>query len=93
MFTTEIEIVGVISEKSFVFKMSEFVDPLGFTRQTELLLRGVEAQNLIQEFKKRNISTETLHKLAKEDLMKLGKYLYWWIVNFIGVLRTNLACD
>ncbi|XP_067204469.1 uncharacterized protein [Linepithema humile] len=52
--------------------MSAFVDPLGFTKQTEILLCGVGAQNLIQEFKKRNISTDALHKLTKEDLEKLG---------------------
>lgn len=62
----------VISDKSFVLKMSAVIDPLGFTKQTEILLYGVRAQNLIQEFKKRNISTDALHKLTKEDLVKLG---------------------
>lgn len=47
-------------------------DPLGFTRQTEMVLRGVGAQDLIKEFKNRNISTNQLHRLTKEDLVILG---------------------
>lgn len=45
---------------------------LGFTKQTETLLYGVGAQDLIKEFKRRNISTDALHKLTKEDFIQLG---------------------
>lgn len=56
-------------------KMATDFDFLGFTRQTETLLRGVGAHDLIQEFKRRNISTDTLHKLTKEDFIQLGNTL------------------
>lgn len=47
-------------------------DLLGFTKQTEMLLRSVGAQHLIGEFKSRNIATNALHKLTKEDFIRLG---------------------
>ncbi|XP_019885147.1 uncharacterized protein LOC109610477 [Camponotus floridanus] len=47
-------------------------DPIGFNKQTETLLYGVGGKNLIKEFKKRNISTDALHKLTKEDFIQLG---------------------
>lgn len=47
-------------------------NPIGFNKQTESLLCGVGGKNLIKEFKKRNISTDALHKLTKEDFIQLG---------------------
>lgn len=44
----------------------------GFTKQTETLLCGIGANDLIKEFKIRGISTDALHKLTKEDFMQLG---------------------
>jgi len=60
------------------------LDLLGFTRQTETILYGVGAQNLIKEFKRRNISTDALHKLTKEDFVQLG--------NTFIVTTTSLFC-
>lgn len=57
--------------------MDAFVNSLEFSKQTEMLLCGIGAKNLIQEFKKLNISTSALHKLTKEDFVKLGNiYLF-----------------
>lgn len=50
----------------------ESTDFSGFTKQTETLLRGIGANELINEFKTRDISTNVLHKLTKEDFMLLG---------------------
>lgn len=50
----------------------EEADPLGFTRQTAMILEGLNAQDLIPEFKKRNIPTDALPELSKDDLMVLG---------------------
>lgn len=47
-------------------------NPIGFNKQTEALLCGVGGNNLIKEFKKRDISTDALHKLTKEDFIQLG---------------------
>jgi len=47
-------------------------NPIGFNKQTEALLCGVGGKNLIKEFKKRDISTDALHKLTKEDFIQLG---------------------
>lgn len=47
-------------------------NPLGFNKQTEALLCGVGGNNLIKEFKKRDISSNVLHKLRKEDFVQLG---------------------
>lgn len=47
-------------------------DLIGFSKQTEALLCGLGGKNLIKEFKKRNISTDALHKLTKEDFVRLG---------------------
>ncbi|EGI69449.1 Synaptogyrin-2 [Acromyrmex echinatior] len=52
--------------------MDTNVDLLKFTKQTETLLCGVGAQNLIKECKRRNISTYALHRLTKEDFIQLG---------------------
>lgn len=52
--------------------MGADLDLLGFTRQTEALLRGVGAENLVKECRRRNISTDALHKLTKEDFVQLG---------------------
>lgn len=52
--------------------MSNYSDPLGFTKQTATLLRGLGASELIVECKKRNISTDVLHELTVQDLMMLG---------------------
>ncbi|KAL0106530.1 hypothetical protein PUN28_016315 [Cardiocondyla obscurior] len=52
--------------------MSKDIDFQGFTKQTEVLLRGVGAQDLIDEFKRRDISTDALRKLTKEDFIHLG---------------------
>ncbi|TGZ38131.1 Synaptogyrin-2 [Temnothorax longispinosus] len=52
--------------------MGTDLDLLGFTKQTETLLRGVGAHDLIKEFQRRNISTDALHKLTKEDFVQLG---------------------
>lgn len=58
-------------------KMSVDLDLLGFTRQTETLLCGVGAQSLIKEFKRRNISSDALHKLTKKDFIQLGNMVYF----------------
>ncbi|XP_011303749.1 uncharacterized protein [Fopius arisanus] len=47
-------------------------DPLGFTKQTAMILEGLNARDLIPEFRKRNISTDALPELSKDDLMVLG---------------------
>ncbi|KYN37630.1 Synaptogyrin-2 [Trachymyrmex septentrionalis] len=52
--------------------MGTNVDLLEFTKQTETLLCGVGAQNLVKECKRRNISTNALHRLTKEDFVQLG---------------------
>ncbi|KYM94890.1 Synaptogyrin-2 [Cyphomyrmex costatus] len=52
--------------------MSTDLDFLEFTKQTEMLLCGVGAQKLIKECKRRNISTNALHRLTKEDFVQLG---------------------
>ncbi|KAL0106532.1 hypothetical protein PUN28_016315 [Cardiocondyla obscurior] len=56
--------------------MSKDIDFQGFTKQTEVLLRGVGAQDLIDEFKRRDISTDALRKLTKEDFIHLGNRLF-----------------
>jgi len=62
------------------------LDLLGFTKQTETILYGVGAQNLIKEFKRRNISTDALHKLTKEDFVQLGNTFH--SDNYVTVLLT-----
>ncbi|XP_012274194.1 uncharacterized protein LOC105696354 [Orussus abietinus] len=47
-------------------------DPLGFTKQTALLLKGLGCTDLIPQFKKRNISTTELSELDEEDFITLG---------------------
>ncbi|KMQ90536.1 synaptogyrin-2 [Lasius niger] len=47
-------------------------NPFGFNKQTEALLCGVGGNNLIKEFKRRDISTDVLHKLTEEDFIQLG---------------------
>ncbi|XP_015119383.1 uncharacterized protein LOC107042731 [Diachasma alloeum] len=50
----------------------EEADPLGFTKHTAMILEGLNAQDLIPEFKKRSIPTDALPELSKEDLVVLG---------------------
>lgn len=57
-------------------------NPIGFNKQTEALLCGVGGNNLIKEFKKRDISTDALHKLTKEDFIQLGN-------TFISIIISN----
>lgn len=45
---------------------------LGFNKHTEALLRGSGGSDLIKEFKRKDISTDVLHKLTKEDFIRLG---------------------
>ncbi|XP_050453864.1 uncharacterized protein LOC126852762 [Cataglyphis hispanica] len=45
---------------------------LGFSKHTETLLRGLGGSDLIKEFKRKDISTDVLHKLTKEDFIRLG---------------------
>lgn len=49
-----------------------YEDPLGFTKRTASILEGLGAGDIINEFKKRNISTDALSKLTKDDFIKLG---------------------
>lgn len=50
-----------------------FEDILGFTRQTETLITGLGGTpGLIEEFRKRNISTDELTDLTEYDLIALG---------------------
>lgn len=53
--------------------MGSYFDPLGFTKQTATLLRGLGASELIVECKKRNISTDVLQELTVQELIMLGK--------------------
>ena len=48
-----------------------YEDPLGFTKRTATILEGLGAGDIINEFKKRNISTDALSKLTKNDFIKL----------------------
>ena len=52
--------------------MGSYFDPLGFTKQTATLLRGLGAPELIVECKKRNISTDVLQELTVQELIMLG---------------------
>lgn len=61
----------------------DYCDPLGFTRQTEILLRGLGATNLIKECKRKNVSTNVLHKLNKEDFITLGNVYFECIFFFL----------
>lgn len=48
-------------------------DYTGFTKQTSLLLDGLNASHLLKKFKARNISTKELGQLTLEDLKALGE--------------------
>lgn len=64
----------------------------GFTKQTETLLCGVGANKLIKECKKRNISTDVLHKLTKEDFVQLGNaFIFIFIMLFYFYLHILYA--
>ncbi|XP_076382267.1 synaptogyrin [Megalopta genalis] len=52
--------------------MDNYCDPFGFTKQTAILLRGLDASELIPSCKKRNISTDVLHELSVQEFMILG---------------------
>ncbi|KAF7997211.1 hypothetical protein HCN44_005488 [Aphidius gifuensis] len=49
-----------------------YEDPLGFTKRTASILDGLGAGEIVNEFKKRHISTDALGKLTKDDFIKLG---------------------
>ncbi|XP_011068300.1 PREDICTED: uncharacterized protein LOC105154455 [Acromyrmex echinatior] len=71
-FRSSVSEVFLLNCSTFRKKMDTNVDLLKFTKQTETLLCGVGAQNLIKECKRRNISTYALHRLTKEDFIQLG---------------------
>ncbi|XP_047362971.1 uncharacterized protein LOC124954295 [Vespa velutina] len=52
------------------------IDPFrvnpSYTKQTELILRNVGAGSLLKECQKRNISSNELHMLTKQDFIHLG---------------------
>lgn len=58
---------------------------LGFNKQTEALLRGLGGYDLIKEFKRKDISTDVLHKLTKEDFMQLGNMFTLTIISMFYV--------
>lgn len=54
-----------------------YEDILGFTKQTETLITGLGGTpELVEEFRKRNISNEELSELHEYDLIALGKYTH-----------------
>jgi hypothetical protein len=50
----------------------EIYDPLGFTKEVELLLTGLGCSD-VTGFKKRNVCLDDLKHLTEEDLIILGK--------------------
>ncbi|KAK2576646.1 hypothetical protein KPH14_005309 [Odynerus spinipes] len=69
-----------------------FTDYLGFTNQTATVLRGLGGGTLINECKKRNISTSELHKLTKDDFIQLGSddSLAEQLVNQLKITSRNI---
>lgn len=60
-------------------------NPLGFNKHTEALLRGLGGSDLIKEFKRKDISTDVLHKLSKEDFILLGNIFTLTIISMFYV--------
>lgn len=66
-----------------------FEDILGFTRQTETLITGLGGTpDLVEEFRKRNISTEELAELTEYDLINLGAD-YSFISSFLKQMKNT----
>lgn len=53
-------------------KTDPFVDPLGFTKGTELILSTAGLSALIPACQSKNISTTLLSELTEEDIIQLG---------------------
>ncbi|XP_066590224.1 uncharacterized protein [Prorops nasuta] len=68
-----------------------FVDPLGFSNQTAMVLRGLHGESLITEAKKLNLCTDDLHHLTEDDFIVLGANaeLSQSLVRELSVLQKN----
>lgn len=65
-------------------------DPLGFTDRTASLLQGLQIPKvLIDEIRKRNISTEELSVLNEDDLISLGNNLILYC-SFVYIVESVL---